>query len=259
GAFDAVFAAPGVDPGEIYRPDGNRLDAPSAYANTPSGFRDVGALTHALRAHLRERLPAHMVPAAFVPLAELPVRPSGKIDGKALPVPDYAAPASARRPAPALRDRASARPSDEGLRAREELLCGVYAEVLGLPDVGPDDDFIELGGDSILAVQVLIRARAAGLALPAGDVFRNRTAAALAAGLSRSPGAAEVSGPASGEGAEPLVRRPEDDARRITGRVGGIGGVLPLRPLQEGFLFHTLGDEPDGNVYVVQHVIDLRG
>ena len=75
GAFDAVFAAPGVDPGEIYRPDGNRLDAPSAYANTPSGFRDVGALTHALRAHLRERLPAHMVPAAFVPLAELPVLP----------------------------------------------------------------------------------------------------------------------------------------------------------------------------------------
>ncbi|TQM69597.1 amino acid adenylation domain-containing protein [Actinomadura hallensis] len=267
GAFDAVFAAPGVDPGEIYRPDGDRLDAPSAYANTPSGFRDVGALTHALRAHLRERLPAHMVPAAFVPLAELPVLPSGKIDRKALPVPDYAAPASARRPAPALRDRASARPSDEGLRAREELLCGVYAEVLGLPDVGPDDDFIELGGDSILAVQVLIRARAAGLELSAGDVFRNRTAAALAAvsstASSASPSAAASTAgeprPSSGEGAEPLVRLTEDDARRITGLVGGIGEVLPLTPLQEGFLFHTLVDEPDGNVYVVQHVIDLRG
>src|SRR5690606_23395669 len=205
-----------------------------------SGFRDVGALTHALRAHLRERLPAHMVPAAFVPLAELPVLPSGKIDRKALPVPDYAAPASARRPAPAHRDRASARPSDEGVRAREELLCGVYAEVLGLPEVGPDDDFIELGGDSILAVQVLIRARAAGLALSAGDVFRNRTAAALAAVSSKvsstassaSPSAAastaEESRPSSGDGAEPLVRLTQDDARRITGLVGGIGEVLPL-------------------------------
>src|SRR5690606_13874389 len=144
-------------------------------------------------------------------------------------------------------------------------------EVLGLPDVGPDDDFIELGGDSILAVQVLIRARAAGLELSAGDVFRNRTAAALAAvsstASSASPSAAASAAastageprPSSGKGAGPLVRLTEDDARRITGLVGGIGEVLLLTPLQEGFLFHTLVDEPDGNVYVVQHVIALRG
>ncbi|XRQ14395.1 amino acid adenylation domain-containing protein [Actinomadura welshii] len=258
GAVDVLFAAPGVDPGEIYRPDAGALGVPSGYANTPAGFRDVSALMHALRTHLRDRLPTYMVPAAFVPLTELPVLPSGKIDREALPAPDYAALASSsRRSAPADRDRD--RPSDAELRAREELLCGVYAEVLGLPDVGADDDFIELGGDSILAIQVLIKARAAGLALSAGDVFRNRTAAALAAAASAGEAPEAAAPRPSAEDAEPLVRLADDDARRLTGLVGGIGEVLPLTPLQEGFLFHTLVDEPSGNVYVVQHVIDLRG
>ncbi|TDE35343.1 amino acid adenylation domain-containing protein [Actinomadura sp. 6K520] len=251
GSVDVLFTAPGADPGEVYRPRGDAGAAPSAYANTPSGFRDVGALVHALRAHLRDRLPAYMVPAAFVPLAELPVLPSGKIDRAALPAPDYAALASARRAAPAGR----ARLSDRALRARAELLCGVYAEVLGLPDVGADDDFIELGGDSILAIQVLIRARAAGLTLSAGDVFRNRTAAALAAAASTGEGSA----PPAGDAAGPLVRLGADDTRRLGELAGGACEVLPLTPLQEGFLFHTLVDEPSGNVYVVQHVIDLRG
>ncbi|TDC69399.1 amino acid adenylation domain-containing protein, partial [Actinomadura sp. GC306] len=251
GSLDVLFAAPGAEPGEVYRPGGEAGAAPSVYANTPSGFRDVGALVHALRAHLRDRLPAYMVPAAFVPLAELPVLPSGKIDRAALPAPDYAAQAAARRPAPAERTRLS----DRALRERAEMLCGVYAEVLGVPDVGPDDDFIELGGDSILAIQVLIRARAAGLVLSAGDVFRNRTAAALAAAA--STGEEPASGAADAAG--PLVRLGEADTRRLGELLGDTGEVLPLTPLQEGFLFHTLVDEPSGNVYVVQHVIDLRG
>src|SRR5690606_40897504 len=63
----------------------------------------------------------------------------------------------------------------------------------------------------------------------------------------------------NGEGAEPLSGLREDDARRFTGLVGVIGEVLPLSPLQQGFLYHTLVDQTDGNVYVVQHVINLRG
>ncbi|MFC7728346.1 amino acid adenylation domain-containing protein [Actinomadura keratinilytica] len=247
GAVDAVFADTGVDPGEIYRPAGD-LAAPAEYANTPSGFRDVGALMHTLRSYLSEKLPAHMVPAAFVPLAELPVLPSGKLDRAALPAPDYTALASARR-------TAAARPAAD---AREELLRGVYAEVLGVDDVGVDDDFIELGGDSILAVQVLIRARAAGLALSAGDVFRHRTVAALAAAASAAAPAGE---PAAGPdtAAEPLVVLDTEDADRLTRLAGEIDEVLPLTPLQEGFFFHALVDGSSGNVYVVQHLIELRG
>ncbi|WP_051712660.1 non-ribosomal peptide synthetase [Spirillospora albida] len=248
GSIDVVFAAPGVDPGPLYRPDDDGAAAP--YANTPSGFRDVSALTHALRAHVRSRLPAHMVPAAFVPLGELPLLPSGKLDRAALPAPDYRASASPRRPRAA--DEAP-RPGDAELRSREDLLRGVYAEVLGVPDVGVRDDFIELGGDSILAIQVLIKARAAGLRLTAGDVFRNRTVAGLAAVASSGTRDAPRGG------GEPLVRLGEADIARLSGPAGEPDEVLPLTPLQEGFFFHSLVDEPSGNVYVVQHVIDLSG
>ncbi|WP_344946600.1 amino acid adenylation domain-containing protein [Actinomadura miaoliensis] len=246
GAIDVVFSGAGVDPGEIYRPGGD-LAAPTAYANTPSGFRDVGALMHTLRSYLREKLPGHMVPAAFVPLGALPVLPSGKLDREALPAPDYTALASSRR--------AAARETGD---AREELLRGIYAEVLGVGDVGVDDDFIELGGDSILAIQVLIRARAAGLGLSAGDVFRHRTVAALAAAASAGEPAGEPAAKPE-TGAEPLVGLGPEDADRLTRLAGEIGEVLPLTPLQEGFFFHALVDGSSGNVYVVQHVIELRG
>ncbi|WP_245667685.1 non-ribosomal peptide synthetase [Actinomadura macra] len=259
GAIDVVFADADAEPGEIYRPAGDGdLAAPAAYANTPSGFRDVGALVHSLRAHLRSRLPAYMVPAAFVPLVELPVLPSGKLDREALPAPDYGALASSRREAGAAVsiDGETRQVKDEDRRAREEILRGVYAEVLAAPEVGVEDDFIELGGDSILAIQVLIRARAAGLSLSAGDVFRNRTVAALALAASAGPGPAAGS---SRDDEEPLVRLGGEDVRELTRLAGDIDEVLPLTPLQEGFLFHTLVDGRSGNVYVVQHVIDLRG
>ncbi|GLW66568.1 hypothetical protein Arub01_48120 [Actinomadura rubrobrunea] len=244
GAVDVVFAAAGVDPGPIYRPRDDDLDPPTAYANTPSGFRDVGALMHTLRSYLREKLPHYMVPAAFVPLTALPVLPSGKLDREALPAPDYTALASSRRTAPA-------RPPRD---AREELLLGIYADVLGVSDVGVDDDFIELGGDSILAIQVLIRARAAGLALSAGDVFRHRTVAALAAAASDT---ARTAAPAAD--AEPLIRPTREDVDRLTRLAGDIEEILPLTPLQEGFFYHALVDGASGSVYVVQHVIELRG
>ncbi|GAA2410191.1 hypothetical protein GCM10010191_18690 [Actinomadura vinacea] len=259
GAVDVVFARPGVDPGEIYQSE-DASAAPAAYANTPSGFRDVSALMQSLRSYLRSRLPGYMVPAAFVPLGALPVLPSGKLDREALPAPDYAALASSRRSqatGAARTTSAATGLSDAERRAREEILSGVYAEVLGLPEVGADDDFIELGGDSILAIQVLIRARAAGLRLSAGDVFRNRTVAGLALAASAAEQTAESA--SARDDAEPLVPLSQEDADRLTRLAGDLPEVLPLAPLQEGFFFHTLVDEPSGNVYVVQHVLELSG
>ncbi|HEV7979851.1 amino acid adenylation domain-containing protein, partial [Amycolatopsis sp.] len=121
-----------------------------------------------LRAALTEALPAPMVPGAFVVLDEFPLTPSGKLDVAALPVPSAAAPPS--------------QSSVKGPRdARERVLTEVFAEVLGLPEVGIDGDFFLLGGDSISSISVSSRARRNGLDISPKDVFELKTPAALAA------------------------------------------------------------------------------
>ncbi|MCK2244157.1 MULTISPECIES: non-ribosomal peptide synthetase [unclassified Crossiella] len=118
-----------------------------------------------LRAHLADLLPEHMVPAAVVVLTQIPLTRNGKADRRALPAPDYAAAADLSRA-----------PSTD----RERLLCALFAEVLGLAEVGVADSFFSLGGDSILAIQLVARARAAGLLISPREVFTHRTATALA-------------------------------------------------------------------------------
>ncbi|OLR93075.1 non-ribosomal peptide synthetase [Actinokineospora bangkokensis] len=120
-----------------------------------------------LRAAVDAELPAHMVPSVFLPLdGPLPLTPNGKLDTRALPDPDWAG----------LAGVGSAPRTDA-----ERALAAVYADVLNLPEVGTRDGFFELGGDSIVAIQLVSRARAAGYAITTRDVFRHRTVEALAA------------------------------------------------------------------------------
>ncbi|MFF0408817.1 amino acid adenylation domain-containing protein [Kitasatospora sp. NPDC004745] len=125
---------------------------------------EPGGAVRELREALTEELPAFMVPAALVPLDALPLTVNGKVDRDALP---DAREALAR----------AVTPPDGPV---ETALAEVFRSVLGVQEVGAEDDFFLLGGDSILSTQVVARAREAGLHFTARDLFQHKTVAALA-------------------------------------------------------------------------------
>ncbi|MFJ4971757.1 amino acid adenylation domain-containing protein [Streptomyces sp. NPDC088755] len=118
------------------RPGDRRLVAYTVPADGAAFPDEAGT-----RAHLATTLPSHMIPAAFVRLAALPVTPNGKTDRRALPAPEVTAPTGSRAPR----------------TDRERALCEVFAETLGVPQVGVSDDFFALGGHSLLAVTLAQR------------------------------------------------------------------------------------------------------
>ena len=129
-----------------------------------------------IRAALAERLPAYMVPAAVVVIDALPLTVNGKLDTRALPAPEYA---------DADRYRAPASPT-------EEVLAGIYAQVLALERVGVDDSFFDLGGDSLSAMRLITAANTgldAGLSVSA--VFEAPTVARLAPRIGAGAGRLE--------------------------------------------------------------------
>ncbi|VDM87525.1 Gramicidin S synthase II [Mycobacterium basiliense] len=129
----ALAAVEGVDQAVVIaRQDG---EGPKRLVGYVTGDVEVDAV----RAVLAQRLPAYMVPAAVVGLAQLPLTLNGKLDVRALPAPEYGHSEHYRAPASPV----------------EEILAGIYAQVLGLDRVGVDDSFFDLGGDSILAMKVI--------------------------------------------------------------------------------------------------------
>jgi len=116
-----------------------------------------------LRQFLASKLPSYMVPATFLTIPALPLSPTGKIDHAALP-------------APPREERVVVAPRT----ADEATLCGIWSQVLGRDEVGVHDNFFDLGGDSILGIQVVSRSHQAGLSFTAQDLFQHQTVAELA-------------------------------------------------------------------------------
>ncbi len=134
----------------------------------------AGLTLEALRRFLGTHLPSHMVPAAFVLLDRIPLTPNGKVDRPALPPPDLSRPELAT---PYVAPRTPV----------ESALARVWTSVLGVEGIGVHDNFLEVGGDSILAIRICARVHEAGLSLAPLSLFRHPTIAQLAALAEPSP------------------------------------------------------------------------
>src|SRR5918996_4601570 len=167
----------------------------------------------ALRGYLQGKLPPYMVPSAFVVLEALPLTPNGKVDRKALPAPEWGG-AEGAYEAPGT--------------PTEELLAGIWAEVLRVERVGRQDNFFALGGDSILSLQIISRAQQAGLQLTPRQLFQHQSIAELAAVAGVGPG--------------------------LEAEQGVVSGGVPLTPIQRWFFEQGLPEPQHFNQSVLLEV-----
>ncbi|SEM56902.1 Phosphopantetheine attachment site, partial [Variovorax sp. YR750] len=201
-----------------------------------------------LKRRLLQALPEHMVPGVIVVLEALPLNANGKVDRKALPVPERAGADAYEAPADDI----------------ERALAGIWAEVLGVERVGRGDNFFELGGHSLLAIQLLEQVRRLGWSAEVRTLFRKPRLAdfALAVAEARDSVRLEVDVPANGIPEDCTALSPEMitlvklDAAQVArleaavpGGAANIQDVYPLAPLQEGILFHHLL-QSQGDAYI---------
>ncbi len=223
----ALESHPGVRESAVLAPEGENGERRLVAWVVPRGEAVPAA---GLRAFLQDRLPGHMVPAAFVALPALPLTRHGKLDRAALPAPGFAA--------------VSAAPFAPPETPVERAVAASWGEVLDLPRVGLDDDFFALGGDSIRAIQVRARAEERRVLFTLQDLFRFPTVRALARAVRTvaegSAGEERTGVPAAGD-----LLSPEDRARLPE----GIEDAFPLARTLAGLVFHS-EYSPDYLIYL---------
>ncbi|WP_186137173.1 amino acid adenylation domain-containing protein [Burkholderia gladioli] len=215
-----------------------------AYYTAADGQAEAAG-AEALREHAANRLPRHMVPAAYVALDALPLTANGKLDRRALPAPEAGA--------YARRDYAA--PQGEA----ECLLAEVWSALLGVEQVSRHDNFFELGGHSLLAVRLVAKLREAGLEADIQTLFGAPTLADLAASLHTASDHAVPPNriPADARHLEPsmlsLVELDQAEIDAVVATVPGgaanVQDIYPLAPLQEGMLYHHLA-QSEGDAYL---------
>lgn len=171
-----------------------------------------------LRAHAHHRLPEYMVPSVFVVLSQMPLTAAGKVDTRALPIPD--------RECSSSRDEALSPPN-----LVERALIAIWQNVLGIERVSVTDNFFALGGDSMRSVQVAAQAKKAGLPLSVRAIFEHQTIEALAAACEQAK-AATIARPSQA----PFALIDDADRRQLP---EDVEDAYPLSALQAGMLFHA--------------------
>lgn len=239
------------------------VDAAAVIAREESGHKflvgyvasDGDFATNDLRAYLQAKLPAYMVPANLVRLDQLPLTPNGKLDRQRLPSP--------------VRETGTELYEAPGTYA-EKTLAVIWEQVLKLEHVGLNDNFFDLGGDSILSIHVVASARRAGLVLTPRQFFQHQTLGKLAAS---AEALAPISARDSDAPAPPAKHsgslKPADfpavslsqieiDDLLLTTEAENIEDIYPLTSFQQGMLFHIL-NAPDAGIYLNQQRYTLRG
>lgn len=181
-----------------------------------------------LREHLQQYVPGYMVPQAFVVLKELPLMVNGKVDKNALPAPDEAMRSG---------DGSHAAPRNEA----EEVLAAIWSHVLGVENVGVDDNFFDLGGDSIRSVRVVAMAKERGLRLTVQQLFRSQTIATLVREHDLRE-RREVESPVT----KPFSLISPEDRERLP---ADVEDAYPLSMMQTAMLYH-MEMTPDSRAYV---------
>ncbi|KAA0984731.1 amino acid adenylation domain-containing protein [Pseudomonas sp. ANT_J12] len=176
--------------------NGQRLVAYVVPVQTDLSLQEQDELSEALKAALKAHLPEYMVPAQWLFLDQLPLTPNGKLDRKALPAPDAN---------PLSRDYVAPR------TALEQQLVQIWQDILKIDRVGVSDNFFSLGGDSIISIQVVSRARQAGIRFTPKDLFQQQTVEGLATVVSFDPAL-------------------------LSAEQGAVMGSTPLLPLQQWYL-----------------------
>ncbi|EIU2837211.1 non-ribosomal peptide synthase/polyketide synthase [Pseudomonas aeruginosa] len=225
---------PWVREAAVLAVDGRQLVGYVVLESEGGDWREV------LAAHLAASLPEYMVPAQWLALERMPLSPNGKLDRKALPkieaedgLGEYVAPAS----------------------EPERQLAAIWADVLGRERVGVTDNFFALGGDSIVSIQVVSRARQAGLQLSPRDLFQLQNIRKLA---ERCSAAAPVAEPASVPDGAVLHNLLPQQVQALPLPHERLEHLYSLSPMQQGMLFLGL-NSPDAELYINQLSIAVDG
>ncbi len=181
-----------------------------------------------VRRDLLEALPLYMVPTHLIKLSEFPLNLNGKVDRKALPDPSSKSCSDSEYVAPR--------------NAREESLCSIWGEVLGIERVSIEDSFFELGGDSIRAIQVVSKASELGLVISVEKLFRYSTVRSLVESIANERGEIAL----SESSVTPFALISESDRKLIAPE---IEDAYPLTRLQLGMVYHSLSSETSDGVY----------
>lgn len=237
----------------LYAVRQGRAMPPACSSVPPWDWASERELVESVRAHLGQRLPVYMVPAAYVVLAELPLSPNGKLDRNALPAPAASS--------------LAARSYDPPRGETEIAVAAVWSEVLRREEIGRQDNFFELGGHSLLALELVERLRDSGIHAELRHLMASENLAQFAATvdtLGQMPATApngigphtEVIIPSM----LPLVALSEAQIAAIVAQVPGgtanVQDIYPLTAMQEGIFFHYLVNNV-GDPYLLSSVFSF--